>query len=251
MFSDFDEDAKKAEGRGRMGASFGLSMLIFAGLAVAVGTAVATAHTIVKRKKDVAVEFASLPPPPKVEQKKPEPKVVKKKKRKKAKRKHIKPPKEIPEERPEESDEALTEAEDTGPIDGVLDCEPGEECDGDGNGPAPEPTQVEVAEDKPARRAGQKRETVTRPKLVSGCKGFTPPEEVQQQAATIRIKVRSLIQPDGVPLRVRILEGHPLIPDEMVIKCAMEQRFEPARLPDGLAVPYPYISRFVFRPSNL
>ena len=41
MFDDFDENAKQQEGRGRMGASLGLSLVIFGGLALLVGSAVA------------------------------------------------------------------------------------------------------------------------------------------------------------------------------------------------------------------
>src|SRR5690606_41211029 len=71
MFSDFDANAKREDGRGRRTVSLLLAGLIFAGLAVAISVAIATAHAVVERRqRDVDVEFAALetaapePPPP-------------------------------------------------------------------------------------------------------------------------------------------------------------------------------------------
>ena len=75
--------------------------------------------------------------------------------------------------------------------------------------------------------------------------------KVRTSAETIRIRVRLLIMPDGVPIKAEIEKPHPLIPDDLIIKCALAQRFEPARLPDGTAVPYPYRRQFKFKPSNI
>jgi hypothetical protein len=52
-------------------------------------------------------------------------------------------------------------------------------------------------------------------------------------------------------MSARVLHSSPLVPDDIVLACARSQRFEPARLSDGTAIPYPFTRRFVFRPSNL
>jgi hypothetical protein len=74
---------------------------------------------------------------------------------------------------------------------------------------------------------------------------------MRTSAETIRIRVRILVMPDGVPVKAELENTHPLVPDDMIIKCALAQRFEPARLPDGTAVPYPYRRQFTFKPSNI
>ena len=97
----------------------------------------------------------------------------------------------------------------------------------------------------------QIRETVRRPKYLGGCRAPDIPLEVRTSAETIRIRVRILVMPDGVPVKAEIEEPHPLIPEDLIIRCALAQRFEPARLPDGTAVPYPYRRQFTFKPSNI
>ncbi len=97
----------------------------------------------------------------------------------------------------------------------------------------------------------QKRETVSRPKYLGGCRAPEVPADVRTSAQTIRIRVRILIMPDGVPVKAELENSHPLIPEDLVVKCALAQRFEPARLPDGTAVPYPYRRQFTFKPSNI
>ncbi|MEM9195195.1 MAG: hypothetical protein AAGF12_38840 [Myxococcota bacterium] len=74
---------------------------------------------------------------------------------------------------------------------------------------------------------------------------------MQDQAETIRIDVRLLIGADGRVLDATILEGHPLVPDESILSCVREQIYEPAQLPDGTPVPYPFRLRYTFRPRNL
>ena len=97
----------------------------------------------------------------------------------------------------------------------------------------------------------QKRETVSRPQYLGGCRAPDIPPKVRTSAETIRIRVRILVMPDGVPVKAELENSHPLIPEDMIIKCALAQRFEPARLPDGTAVPYPYRRQFTFKPSNI
>jgi len=74
---------------------------------------------------------------------------------------------------------------------------------------------------------------------------------VRAAAETIRVRVRLLVMPDGVPVKAEMEQSHTLIPDDVILKCALAQRFEPARLPDGTAVPYPYRRQFTFKPSNI
>ena len=97
----------------------------------------------------------------------------------------------------------------------------------------------------------QKRETVSRPKYLGGCRAPDVPPGVRTSAETIRIRVRILVMPDGVPVKAELENSHPLIPEDLILKCALAQRFEPARLPDGTAVPYPYRRMFTFKPSNI
>ena len=46
-------------------------------------------------------------------------------------------------------------------------------------------------------------------------------------------------------------QSHPLIPDDLILRCARAQVFKPAHLPDGTAVPYPFRRRFVFKPQGV
>jgi hypothetical protein len=92
---------------------------------------------------------------------------------------------------------------------------------------------------------------VARPKYLGGCRAPDIPPEVRTSAETIRVRVRLLVMPDGVPAKAEMEQSHALIPDETIIRCALAQRFEPARLPDGTAVPYPYRRQFTFKPSNI
>jgi protein TonB len=256
MFDDFDgRDKDEAKGRGRMGLSLALSALVYVGLAALLATAVATAHAVVReREREVDVEFASLPPAPPA----PEPEVAppppppppprprtQRTNRPAARRDSMAAPDAIPDARPEESDGNLVEAGATGPVDGFT----------DGGGEAPEPPRpappAPPPPPPPRVEPRQERMEVRRPELLSGCRSPEVPPAVQRQAATIRILVQMLILPDGRPSSVRVIEGHPLIPDDVILACARDQVFAPARLPDGTAVPYPFRRRFVFRPSNL
>ena len=76
--------------------------------------------------------------------------------------------------------------------------------------------------------------------------GPAVPDEVRQTEQTIHVRVLLHLAEDGTPVSAAMEHSHPLIPDATVVKCAMRQRFEPARLPDGTAVPYPYRRQFKF-----
>lgn len=239
MFSDFDKKKKdSAEERGRIGLSLAVSSVVYVVAALGVAAAVATAKVVVDRQeRDVEIQFAATPTQPKTEQPKPKPKAKEKKEEPKnvdaepGEKRGLSAPQEIPDEALEEAaDGRLAEVEEIN-IDDMI---------GQGGG-------------KGKKKTGprQKRETVSRPKYLSGCRAPEIPEQVRTSAETIRVRVRLLIMPDGVPVKAEMEESHELIPDDSIINCALAQRFEPARLPDGTAVPYPYRRQFTFKPSNI
>ncbi len=253
MFNDFDGSQKDDEkGRGRMGLSLALSALVYGVMAALLVTAVATARAVV-REREVEVEFASLPsspatpvPEPEAAPPPPPPPAPRRERTRRpaAQRAAMATPDGIPEVRPDESDGNLVEAGATGPVDGFT--------DGGGDAVTPSPPAPPPPPPPPPRvEPRQERIEVRRPEFLAGCRSPDVPEAVRRQAATIRVLVQMLVLPDGTPGTVRIVEGHPLVPDALVIACARDQRFSPARLPDGTAVPYPFRRRFVFRPQNL
>ena len=237
MFSDFDKTKKESsESRGRMGLSLAVSSVVYVVAGLGVAAAVATAKVVVDRQdRDVDVQFAAAPTP--IEQERPKPKPIEKKEAPKevkaepGQKRGLSAPQEIPDEELQEaSDGRLAEVEEIN-IDEMI----------GGGG----------SKGKKKRGPRQRRETVRRPKFLSGCRAPEVPIEVRTSAETIRVRVRLLIMPDGVPVKAEMEASHALIPDESILKCALAQRFEPARLPDGTAVPYPYRRQFTFKPSNI
>lgn len=211
--------------------------MVYVVAAVGVAAAVATAKVVVDRQeRDVEIQFAAAPTAPKQEQPKPKPKVIKKEEAPKeikaepGQKRGLSAPQEIPDEELQEAtDGRLADVEEIN-IDEMI-------GGGGGKGKKTGPRQ--------------KRETVSRPKFLSGCRAPEIPIAVRTSAETIRVRVRLLVMPDGVPAKAEMEESHELIPDESIINCALAQRFEPARLPDGTAVPYPYRRQFTFKPSNI
>lgn len=236
MFNDFKKGTHKTEGKGRMGLSLAVSAVIYALIGLGTVAAIATAKVVVERRdRDIAVEFAATPTPVEKEKPKPKPKPKPKAQEQKPKqegqRRGLSAPTEIPDEVLQEASGELAEVEEIN-IDEMI---------GQGG------TGRKAKKKSP----GQRRETVTRPKFLGGCQAPPIPEELRLSAETIRVVVRLLIMPDGVPLKAEMEASHPLIADESILKCALAQRFEPARLPDGTAVPYPYRRQFTFKPSNI
>jgi len=187
------------------------------------------------------VSFAELPtvPPPK-------PKLLSKPKTaKKAapKNLHVADLKEIPKGRPDEAEGELAMAEDTGPVDGVIEKKAAPPA------PAPPPPPPPRAEAVPPPPE-QERESIEVPRFVSGCRAPEVPSALLSNAATIRIEVEMMIDETGKVVFARIVQSHPLIPDQLVLTCANAQIFEPAHLPDGTPVPYPFRRRFVFKPAQ-
>lgn len=239
MFSDFDKNKKESpEERGRIGLSLAVSSVVYVVAAAGVAAAIATAKVVVDRQeRDIEVQFAAAPTAERKEQPKPKPKAVEKKEAPKevkaepGQKRGLTAPQEIPdEELREASGGRLADVEEIN-IDDII----------GGGG----------SEGKKKTGPRQRREEVSRPKYLSGCRAPEVPTEVRAGAQTIRVRVRLLIMPNGVPVKAEMEESHELIPDESIINCALAQRFEPARLPDGTAVPYPYRRQFTFKPSTI
>jgi len=245
MFEEFEKSTSN-ENRGRQGASAILSIGIFGGIALLVGGAV-TAHQVHKRRmeKEQEVTFAEMPTV-----KAPKPKALVKAGAAKKAVKRLTPVvnlKEIPAERPVEAEGELAGGiEDTGAVDGVLE----EALPKPVVVVAPPPPAPEVKEEPVAAPPEQQRETIEAPEFVSGCRAPETPEALLSNAATIRIEVQMMIDTNGRVVSAKLLQSHPLIPDQAVLQCALTQVFTPAHLPDGTAVPYPYKRRFVFKPAQ-
>jgi hypothetical protein len=241
MFEDFDKKSS-AEGRGRRGVSALLSIGVFGGLALAVGGAI-TAHQVHRQRmeREQQVSFADLPTiqPPK-------PKTLAKPrtaKRAVVRRAPVLDLKEIPKGRPEEAEGDLAMAEDTGAVDGILEKKAAPPPPAP---PPPPPPKAEPVTPPPE----QEREAIEAPKFVSGCRAPEVPNALLSNAATIRIEVEMMIDEGGKVVAAKVVQSHPLIPDDLVLNCANLQVFEPAHLPDGTPVPYPFRRRFVFKPAQ-
>jgi|GEM_PF-1343768 len=249
MFEDFDKSQKPPEGRGRLVGSYLVSTGIIVGVAATLAATIATATVIVKKRRDVEVSFADLPPPPP-----PKPKVKPKKApsgaRKLAVRQKLAAPKEIPAEQPAESEGDLALAGDTGPVEGFVSGGADEGGGGEAAKPVVEapPLPAPPAPDMPPEE--QEVERITAPLFLSGCRTPEIPDEIITTAATIQIEVRMLIDATGRVADAKVIKSHPLIPDDLILRCARAQVFEPAHLPEGLAVPYPFRRRFTFKPSG-
>lgn len=249
MFEDFDKSQQPAEGRGRLLGSYLISAGIIVGVAATLAATIATARVIVKKTRDVDISFADLPPPP------PKPKVQPKKAvsgtRKRAVRQRLAAPREIPAEQPSEAEGQLAAAGDVGPMEGFV---TGSADEGGGSDARLEETPPPAAplEPAPPERAPDEQEIqrISAPQFLSGCRSPEIPEDIVTTAATIQIEVRMLIGPDGRVADARVVKSHPLVPDDLILRCARAQVFEPARLPDGPAVPYPFKRRFTFKPSG-
>lgn len=246
MFDDFGQERASKEGRGRRSVSAVLSVGVFGVMALGVGGAIA-AHQVREQRaeQDMDVSFDDLPqakaPKPKPVVRAPSPT-----QRKATSRKPVVAPKTIPKDKPAEAEGELAETEESGPIDGVV------EETGPVAKQAPPPPTVEPVTPPPAPPPAppqQQRETIEAPRFVSGCRAPEIPEALHKAAATIQIDVRMLIGPDGRVSAAKVEKSHPLVPDELVLTCVRAQVFEPAHLPDGTRVPYPFKRRFMFRPA--
>lgn len=243
MFENFGQERASAEGRGRRSASALLSLGLFSLIAVAVGGAMTTHHLRAKqREREAEVTFAALPqmkaPPPKL--------IAAPKVTQKAAPKKLTQITKIPDKRPDEAEGDLTSTEGMGAVDGVVDAQVQAAPVRAVEAVAPPPTM----EPPPERRSEQVREEISRPVFLDGCRAPEIPDALHAQAETIRVEVRMLVGSDGHVKSVKVLHSHPLIPDALILRCADAQVFQPARLPDGTAVAYPFRQRFVFKPER-
>lgn len=248
MFDDFGQERAKKEGRGRRGLSALLSIGVFAALALGVGGAIA-AHQVRQQRadKDVDVNFDDMPqvkaPKPKPVVRAPSPV-----QRNAPSRKPVVAPKMIPKEKPAEAEGELADTEESGPIDGTAEST-GPEVAKHAPPPEPKPEIAPPPPPPPPAPPQQQRDTIEAPRFVSGCRAPEIPKELHKAAATIQVDVRMVIGADGRVASAKVVQSHPLIPDELVLTCVRAQIFEPAHLPDGTAVPYPFKRRFMFRPA--
>lgn len=251
MFEDFGKEPATREGRGRRSVSAILSLGVFGTLALGVGGAIA-AHKVREHRaqQDMDIRFEAMPTPkaPKPVAK-PVVKAPSSTPRKASARKPVIAPKSIPAQTPSEAEGELAESSEApGPVEGFTDG---------GEGPmvekaAPPPVKTEVAAPPPPpppAPAQQERESIVRPRFVSGCRAPVVPDALQKAAATIEIDVRMLIGSDGRVTQATVIQSHPLIPDAVILACVRAQVFAPAHLPDGTAVPFPFKRRFLFRPA--
>jgi hypothetical protein len=259
MFSDFDENARKEEGRGRRTLSLILAGGIFVLLAAGVAAAVATAHQIARHEEEVDVEFAALdaaepePEPEPEPPPEPEPEPPQRRRPPPAAAVSDAPPTSIPDERPAESEGELAEAGEVGPVDGSPDGVEGGTGDAVVEEPVePEPPEPPPGPPRPPRPPPQQeRVEVQPPTLLSGCETPERPSTLEGQTAeTIRIRVRVIVGADGRVLRATVTEGHELIPEETILECVNTRVFEPATL-EGRPVPYVMTYVFTFRPDIL
>lgn len=213
-----------------MGLSLALSTLVYLLMAGGLAAAIATARAVViKKERDVEIHFAVAPEQPKPEQPKPKPKVKKeapKPVKKEGVDRGLQAPTEIPDQiNSEAAGGALSEA-DRIEIDQMI---------GDGG---------------KKRGPRQRRVKPTRPKYLGGCRAPEVPDSLRVSAETVRVQVRIVVGPDGMPTDATILKPHPSIPDEEVLKCALAHRFEPATV-FGHAIATSFIRGFTFKPSNI
>ncbi len=238
MLDDF-APARAREGSLRLGAAMASSVVLYGALGVGVVAASALARRVVVEEDLVQLEFAPAPepvpepPPPPPPVAAPRPAEAPRLGRA---RPALAPPDEIPDERPPESE---------GPL-----APPGDpfapEDEGDPNGVAGGTgvarAAIEVAPSPPPEPAPRPRGPV---RVVEGStppevdraeivRHFEVPDAVRSAGvARITLVVRVTVSETGELTAVDVLRGHPLIPEENIVRAVRAARFGPARLADG------------------
>ncbi len=202
----------------------------------------------VEEEEEIVVEFA---PPPDVPEPELEPLVEPPPAaafRPAAPRPVIRPPDAIPDERPEESNEALTEARDTGPVGGDTRGRAG----GTGTRPAPEVAPPPPPPPPPVerRRPQVSTEDIVRPRIIGGPPAPEMPLLARQQGVQGVVILMLEIDENGTLVRYNIVRGPELFHDA-VRAWIRAVRFSPARLPDGTTIPYRIQLPVPFRLRNL
>jgi protein TonB len=210
MFDDFSKDDSSAA-RKRFRGSAAVATFVYVTGFSAMVAATATAKKVVEEKL-TQVEFAPPPepepepePPPPVEE--PKPAVSQ---RKKMTRAAIKPPDEIPLEKPKESDAELSEAGDTGPVEGFLD---GVEGGKGGAKPAPPPPPP-------------KPEKVTPPQRLT-TEAIRYPKSAERKGIEGVVTVSFDVLEDGRCTNPKIISG-PAEFHEAVLKAVPTWKYRPA-----------------------
>lgn len=247
MLDDFDKSG--AAGRGRFGVSLAASVVVFGSISTAVVVASAMVRHVIVEEELVQVEFAAPPPPPVEAPPPPPPPPVAPPPVAQAAaparlgrpRPQLQQPDDIPDARPEESAAPLvppsdpfgpeSEGDPNGTTDGVI----GGAAGGAGtqvvDAPAPAPA--------PRPRGPQRvLEGTTPPQFDREdiARHFEIPDAVRSAGiARITVVVRVTVGEDGSIQRVDVLRGHPLIPNDNIVRAVQRSRPTPARMTDGTA----------------
>ncbi len=231
-----------AKNGARFGASFLASLVIYG----SVGAGVVAATAVVRHEmveEEIEISFAPAPeppppppPPPPAPVAEPMPEAAPA--RLGRPRAVLEVPTEIPDEAPPESDAPLApppdpfapeeEGDPNGTLDGTIGGAPG------GTGTAiaavvPPPAPPPPA---PARPRGPITlpEDAERPRPIHQVEPEIPAELRSAGVPQVRIVLRVTLDEEGNVTDVAVLRGHPLMPDDNVIRAVRSWRFSPARV---------------------
>lgn len=245
MLEDFGEGS--TAGRRRLGLSAVLSIVVFSTMTGAVFAASATVRRAMVHEELVQVEFAPPPavqePPPPPPPPPPAPSVQVQERppaRLGTPRPRIEAPTEIPDSLPTPREAPSRPPPD--PFAPELEGDPNGARDGVGLVGASAPSA-------PSAAAAPAPEPRARPRgPVRVIEGTRPPEFDREEIARnfeippsvagsglahIRVVVRVTVHEDGSIARVEVLRGHPLIPNENIIRAVERSHASPARMADG------------------
>lgn len=245
MFEDFG--AGTSASRRRLGVSIALSILVFSAISGAVLAASATVRRVIAEDELVQVAFAPPsveepppPPPPPLPSTAPQSDAPARLGRS---RPRLEQPTEIPDSLPAPRDTPPGPPPD--PFAPELEGDPSGAADGVGLVAARRETETEVpsppSEPRPrgpvrvlegTRPPEFDRETIARNFVI-------PPGVAGSGLARITVVVRVTVNEEGTIHRVEVLRGHPLIPNENIVRAVERASVRPARMADG--TPYAVI----------
>ncbi len=244
MLDDFS--ARPLTDAKRFGASLAASAALYGAIATGVILATAVAREVVVEEDLLAVTFAPppAPAPPPPPPPPPPPAVAPPPDAPPARlgqrRPELEAPTEIPDEAPPESDAPLAPPadpfapENEGDPNGVAGGELGGVPGGTGTAPVEEVAPPPAPE--PVRPTGPMRvpEGGTSPQPSDTSVQPDIPQELRSSGLpTVRIVVRVVVEEDGSVRECAVLRGHPLMPDDNVVRAVRQWRFTPARTADG------------------
>lgn len=247
MLEDFGPGTSAS--RGRFGLSIVLSSLVFFAISGAVFAASATVRRVIADEELVQVAFAPPPvqePPPPPPPPPPSPATAPQSDapaRLGRPRPRLEQPTEIPDSLPAPRDVPPGPPPD--PFAPELEGDPNGTADGVGLVAAHRETETEVPPPPPEPRPQGPvrvlegthppefdRETIVRNFVI-------PPGVAGSGLARITVVVRVTVNEEGVVRRVEVLRGHPLIPNENIVRAVERASVRPARMADG--TPYAVI----------